>query len=346
MTKKAKQIVRISLLILTIYSLYLVPWILVKAWILPLPDSVQEHLEDAVTLGFDAIIVYIDEKGKPPASYAAGWHDKQNNIPAYPEALFKIASVSKLYKAVAVAKLVNSGILDLNKTLAAYLPELKSRIENADKITLRMLIQHRSGIQNYTDIDNYWATPKETNKERLELVLDKPANFEPGEDYEYSNTNFLLISEIMDKSLGYSNNIFIKKEILDRLGLKNTYMSLKGVNIDSVVSGYHVGYPLDIKTDNQGMLSTAEDLAIFIRALNDGSLFDEGESQIYASLYEYSHTGLIPGYQSIAKYHKDIDAVIIQFTGPTYFEGYNWNLSEIVYNRIVEIVRDNRMQLE
>ncbi len=342
MTKKVRRIVRISLLILTIYSLYLVPWILVKAWILPLPNSVQEQLDEAISDGLESIIVYVDEKGKPPASYAAGWHDKKNKIPAYPEALFKIASVSKLYKAVAVAKLVNSGLLSLDNTLAFYLPELKNRIENADKITLRMLIQHKSGIPNYTDIDSYWATPKETNKEKLELVLDKPANFEPGEQYEYSNTNYLLISEIMDKALGYSHHQYLQKEILDRLGLKNTFMSLQGVNIDSVVSGYHVGYPLDIKTDNQGMLSSAEDLAIFIRALNDGSIFDAGESEIYASIYEYAHTGLIPGYQTIAKYHKDIDAVVIQFTGPTYFEGYNWNLSEIVYNRIVEIVTNRK----
>ncbi len=342
MTKKVRQIVRISLLILTIYSLYLVPWILVKAWILPLPDSVQEQLDEAISDGLESIIVYVDEKGKPPASYAAGWHDKKNKIPAYPEALFKIASVSKLYKAVAVAKLVNSALLSLDNTLAFYLPELKNRIENADKITLRILIQHKSGIPNYTDIDSYWATPKETNKEKLELVLDKPANFEPGEQYEYSNTNYLLISEIMDKALGYSHHQYLQKEILDRLGLKNTFMSLQGVNIDSVVSGYHVGYPLDIKTDNQGMLSSAEDLAIFIRALNDGSIFDAGGSEIYASIYEYAHTGLIPGYQTIAKYHKDIDAVVIQYTGPTYFEGYNWNLSEIVYNRIVEIVTNRK----
>jgi hypothetical protein len=51
----------------------------------------------------------------------------------------------------------------------------------------------------------------------------------------------------------------------------------------------------------------------------------------------YNHAGLVPGYQSIAECHRDIDAVVIPFTGPTNFEGYVWNLSEIVYNRIVRI---------
>jgi hypothetical protein len=87
------------------------------------------------------------------------------------------------------------------------------------------------------------------------------------------------------------------------------------------------------------MLSTAEDVGIFLRALNDGSVFEEGEQEIYSSIYVYEHTGLVPGYQSIAKYHEDIDAVIIQFNNTTNFDGYNWNLSEIIYNRIVKIVR-------
>ena len=73
--------------------------------------------------------------------------------------------------------------------------------------------------------------------------------------------------------------------------------------------------------------------------INDGSLFDEGEQAIYSSIYVYEHTGLVPGYQSIAKYHKDIDKVVIQFVNTTNFDGYTWTISEIVYNRIVKILR-------
>ncbi|MEH0157977.1 serine hydrolase domain-containing protein [Limibacter armeniacum] len=337
--KKKKAIIRAMLFIGTITSMFFVPWVLVWAWILPMPDTVQAQLNEAIEHGFDGIIVYVDKAGQSPAFYAAGWHDRKNKIPANPEALFKIASISKLYTAVVVTKLVNDGRLSLDKTLADYCPELVGRIENAEKITLRMLVQHRSGIPNYTDTYNYWASPKESNKENLELVLDLPANFEPGEAYEYCNTNYLLLSQIMDKVLGYAHFQFIQEEILNRLKLTNTFGSISEVNIDDVMSGYHVGYPLDLKNDKQGMLATAEDVGIFIRALNNGSLFDEGEQEIYSSIYVYDHTGLVPGYQSIAKYHKDIDAVVIQFTNPTYFEGYNWNLSEIVYSRIVKILR-------
>lgn len=87
------------------------------------------------------------------------------------------------------------------------------------------------------------------------------------------------------------------------------------------------------------MVATAEDVGTFLRALNDGSIFKEDEQEIYSSIYVYEHTGLAAGYQSIAKYHKDIDAVVIQFTNTTDFEGDTWALSEVVYNRIVKILR-------
>ncbi|MCP9770602.1 class A beta-lactamase-related serine hydrolase [Lacihabitans sp. LS3-19] len=345
--QQIKRILKISLITASIGSLYFVPWILVKAWILPLPNTIQEQLEECIADGFDGMIVYVDQAGKPPAFYAAGWHDRKKKIPANPNALFKIGSVSKLYVAVAVAKLVNDKQLTLDKTLAEYLPELKNRIENSDKITLRLLVQHRSGIPDFTRITGYWEAPPKENKDNLALVLDKPADFEPGEEYGYSNTNYLLLGEILDKMLGYSHHQYINEEILIPLGLKNTYSLLSEVNIDQVMSGYYVGYEDDLKFNDfinpaGSMIATAQDVGIFLRALIDGSVFKEGEQEIYSSIYVYEHTGLLPGYQSFAKYYKDIDTVIIQFNNTTNFDGYDWNLAEIIYGRVVKIVRKRR----
>jgi hypothetical protein len=90
------------------------------------------------------------------------------------------------------------------------------------------------------------------------------------------------------------------------------------------------------------MLATAEDVGTFLRALNDGSLFDEGEQEIYSSVYNYEHSGWVPGYQSFAKYHKEIDAVVIQFYSTTDSKLYLWNVSEIINNRIVKILRKEK----
>jgi CubicO group peptidase (beta-lactamase class C family) len=342
-TKQIKQTLSILFIITSLCSLYFVPWILVKAWILPLPDTIAEQLEETIGHGFDGMVVYVDQAGKAPAYYAAGWHDRANKIPADPHALFKIASINKLYVAVAVTKLVKDNRLSLDNTLDNYLPELVGRIENTEKITLKMMVQHRSGIPNFTDSPGFWEHPPNSSEGALEYALDLPAYFEPGEAFGYSNTNYLLLATIIEQVVGYSCDQYIKEEILIPLGLKHTFGALSEVDLDDVMSGYYVGIDADLKTENPRlMLATAEDVGIFLRALNDGSLFEEGEQEIYSSIYVYEHTGLIPGYQSIAKYHKEIDAVVIQFNNTTNFNGYDWSLAEIAYSRVVKIVKNNK----
>ena len=340
-SKRTTTIIRILLFTATLISLYFVPWPIVTAWIKPLPDTIQEQVDKAPDYGFEGIIVYVDQAGKEPAWYTAGTHIRETQEPARPDALFKIASVSKLYTALAVTKLVSNGKLDLDQTLAHYFPKLADRIEYADKITVRMLVKHRSGIPNFTDTYMYWANPKDNNEERLDLILDQPADFAPDTDYAYCNTNYLLLHELIKKVTGQTSFYTIKKEILEPLNLNNTYGSIHDVNLDRVMSGYYVGYDQDLKTDdNDLMLATAQDLGTFIRALNDGSAFKDAEERaLYSSIYEFEHTGLIPGYQSIAKYHSQLDAVVIQFTNTVDFESYNWNLSEVMYSRIIKILK-------
>ena len=341
MTKKQiKRILRIVFIIASITSLWFVPWILVKAWILPLPDTVQEQVNEAIGHGFDGMIVYVDQAGEPPEFYAAGWHDRETKIPADPKALFKIASISKLYVAVTITKLVKEKRLSLDETLADYFPELVNRIENAENISLKMMVQHRSGIPNFTNNPAFWEDEQKNGKNALEFALDLPASFEPDKGYEYSNTNYLLLRKIIDNVLGYSHQKYIKEKILIPLKLNNTFFSLNEVNLEDVMSGYYVGVKGDFKTNENGMLATAEDVGKFLRALNDGSVFDEREQEIYP--YVYEHGGLVPGYQSLAEYHKDINTVVVQFINTTNFDGYEWNLSEIIINRIVKIVRSKK----
>ena len=95
------------------------------------------------------------------------------------------------------------------------------------------------------------------------------------------------------------------------------------------------------------MMVFLQDVGIFLRALNDGSLLNDDEQAIYSSIYEYEHTGWVPGYHSIARYHEDIDTVVVQFVSTT--GGETWGtanviggkataVSNIIYNRIVRIL--------
>lgn len=340
--KKSHRInlLRATLLIGTLVSLFFVPWLLVKAWILPLPDTIEQQLEQAVGHGFDGVVVYVEQAGKAPEFYAAGWHDRDKKKPADPHALYKIASIAKLYDAVAATKLVADGRLSLDKTLAEYLPSLESRIDHANEITLRMMIQHRSGLPNFTDVPNFWAQPTDNFEDSLALILGTPASFAPNADYQYSNTNYLLLNKIVDNALGYDNWKFKKTEILDRLALNNTYRSLADVpDIAAVMSGYHLGYPDDLKYEDHGMHASAEDVGRFLRALNDGSIFDGNEREIYASIYQFEHSGWVPGYQSFALYHAKLDTVVVAFYSTTDPKLYNWNLAQIVNGRVKKIIQ-------
>ena len=309
----------------------------------------------ALDHGLDGIVVHVDRAGEAPAFYAAGWKDKAAEVPADPQALFKIGSITKLYVAAAVAKLAHAGTLPLDSTLADHLPELVGRIENADRITVRMLVQHRSGIPNYSDDEAWdWLAPPPDEDASLALILDDPADFEPDARSRYSNTNYLLLGRILDLVLGYDYTRYIRSDILDPLDLTDTYFAVDEVPLDHLASGYWYGYDDDLKGQRGGrntagsMIATARDTAVFVRALNDGSLLNDEEQAIYASIYEYGHTGWVPGYYSIARYHEDIDAVVVQFVSNT--GGETWGLAVVtggkatglahaVYGRIVRILR-------
>lgn len=154
--------------------------------------------------------------------------------------------------------------------------------------------------------------------------------------------------------MGYDYSRYVRSEILDPLGLTDTHFALDEVALDDLASGYWYGHDDDLKGEGGGrnsagsMIATARDVAVFLRALNDGSLLSDDEQAIYASIYEYGHTGWVPGYHSIARYHEDIDAVVVQFASTT--GGETWGLSVVtggkatgistaMYGRVLRILR-------
>ncbi len=300
-------------------------------------------MQKAIEGGFDGMIVYVNKAGKS-SFYSAGFNNREEQIPANPRSLFKIASISKLYIAAAAAKLVVSEQLSLESTLAELIPEVRGRIEYADEITLRMMLQHRSGIRGYRDEPGFEEDTDDDYLTVAALVFDKPADFEPNKKYKYSNTNYLLIAEAIERVIGYSHHQYIKEEILIPLGLKNTFGLYSQVDSTAVMEGYlkEWGPSLkswDHKLPGGSMVATAEDVGSFLRSLIDGTLFTEEEQALYSTIYEYEHTGWLPGYTSIARYHADMDAVIIQFVNTSGKRSF-WIQLERVYNRIVRSVEN------
>ena len=302
------------------------------------PGSPQEEVEKAVEGGIDGMIVYVNQSGKS-SYYSAGLNNRKKQTKADPHLLFKIASISKLYIAAATAKMVADSSLLLDQRLSDLIPEVNRDIENADEITLKMLLKHRSGIPDYIYEPSFDSETDESYLTTAALIFGQPSDFSPNSKYEYSNTNYLLLGEILDRTLGYSHHDFITNEILLPLGLTNTFNLYSEVDSNAVMSGYYKGYDPDLKSVDHtrpggSMVATAEDVGIFVRALIDGTLFNEKEQTIYSAIYEYEHTGWIGGYTSIVRYHSDADMVVVQFVNTSSTKWF-WIELERVYSRIL-----------
>jgi len=304
--------------------------------------SVDQALDYAVGEGVDGIWVYVDDGDAPASFKSAGVQNRATREPAALTALFKIASVSKMFIAVSTVKLIHARTLQVDDTLGFWLPDLAGRIQNADTITVGQLLQHRSGVPDFdTQAGFSWESPHTSNDALLSFVLDKPADFAPDARYEYSNTNYLLLGRVLDTALGYSHHEFVQNTILSPLGMVDTYSLLNAANRDMLAHGYWNGVDRtfqDFVAPGGSMISTARDVGIFLRALATGVLLNADEKAVFASLsLAYAHSGWLPGYQSVARYDDRSDTVLVQLVNTT--GGTSEQVSQRVYDALVDLLR-------
>lgn len=134
---------------------------------------------------------------------------------------FAIASITKSFTAILVLSQVESELIDLDATVRDYLPAFDAGY--ADQVTVRQLLQNRSGIPHYVDIPG-WFNPDVvggfTAETFLEAIAELELRFEPGEDYYYSNSNYYLLGLILEAATGKPYEAVLQEEILEPLGLE------------------------------------------------------------------------------------------------------------------------------
>ena len=164
----------------------------------------------------------ISKNGNVVYSKAIGYSflsDKEK-IPATEKTIYRIGSISKMFTATMIFQLIEEGKLKLTTTLDQYFPN----IPNANNITISNLLNHRSGLHNFTDDPDYttWMTQPKTQDEMLSIIAKNKVDFLPNEKASYSNTNFVLLGYIIEKitKQPYSKNL--KERITSRIGLSNT----------------------------------------------------------------------------------------------------------------------------
>lgn len=216
---------------------------------------------------------------------ASGMADIDRQIAMEPCHVSKIASVTKLYVGVLAMQLVEEGVLELDAPIRNWLPsKYISKVENADKCTLRQLLNHTSGIYDLID-DNgfYLAVLNDPGKfwkpdELIKFVYGKDAEFAPGSDVAYSNTNLLLAAMIIEEATGRSHAQLIKERIIQPLQLNETYYHWHDQLPEYVAQGYfdlyNNGTIVNMSNFNTGsgngyggMYANVFDMQVFIEAL-------------------------------------------------------------------------------
>lgn len=182
-----------------------------------------------------AVSIYKD--GLPVMDYAVGYRDYEQKLPVNPDTRFRVGSISKTFTAVLIMKAVEDKKLSLDDTLSKFFPTVK----NAEKITLRNLLQHRSGIFNITNdpaYKQYYQQPI-TQEQWVEKISSKNPVFTPGEKYQYSNSNYILLSFILEKVYKKDYASLLDQYIVKPLKLESTYYMRKTDVQQNEAYSYH-----------------------------------------------------------------------------------------------------------
>ena len=232
---------------------------------------------------------------------AGNWHgssgkaDLGNAIDLLPCQLTRVGSTVKTFTAITVLMLVQEGKIHLDAPMAQYLPENHLEgLANYRSITVKQLLNHTSGLYNYI-MDPVFQTASINDptkiwrpEELLSHSRGKPAVFAPGTEAQYSNTNYILLGDIISRVEGKPFYKAFEDRIFTPLGMDHTQFAAEDPIPDNIISGYidlygngdlinsthYSGW--DYYTADGGLISNPHDLAQFMQALFNGGLLSEG----------------------------------------------------------------------
>ncbi len=290
--------------------------------------------------------VAVSKNGKIIYQKSIGFADIENNIKASEKTKYRIGSISKTFTAVLVLKAAEENKLDLNQSIDKWFPT----IQNANKITVKHLLNHRSGIHNFTNDKNYltWNTQAKTQKEMVEIIAKGGSDFEPGSKAEYSNSNYVLLTYILQKALSKSYAALVKKNIARAVGLDNTYVfgPINTKRNESKSYRFEESWKEEPETHHSiplgagAIISTPADLTKFADALFGGNLLTSESLKTMKTVQDgygigvfpipfytsvgLGHTGGIDGFRSIFCHFADenISYALIS-------NGANFNINDI-----------------
>ncbi|PHR16672.1 MAG: peptidase [Fluviicola sp.] len=266
----------------------------------------------------------ISHKGKIVYTNAIGFSDIETKKKSTIDTRYRIGSISKTFTATLIFKAIEEDKLALNQTIETYFPNVK----NAKKITIAHLLQHRSGIHNFTRDKSFseFRTHYKSPTAMLTMISGYDSDFEPGSTGDYSNSNYFLLSLILEKTFDATYEHILEEKLIKPLGLKNTY-SGKETDVNKnecysyVFADKWTKFPetdMSITIGSGSIVSTPKDLNRFMEALFTGKILSTESVTLMKSIKDnhgwgifrykihdregYGHGGHLDGFRSSSIY--------------------------------------------
>ncbi len=266
----------------SVFLIMILPVLLTFSGCRLIEERMDNYLNAAHELwGFNGSVL-VAWNGRVILSKGYGLADNTFNIPNTPQTKFFIGSITKQFSAASIMILKERGLIKLDDPISKYLPDYPR--PNGDKITIRDLLAHTSGLPNYTDFPE--IVLKRTQPLSTEYIIDlfknRPLEFEPGSKFRYSNSGYLLLGEIIEKVSGQSYEAFLEHEILKPLGMNNSGYARRESAYPNRASGYTSINPqspdkalpvhFSVLHSAGAMYSTVEDMLKWDQALYHGKI--------------------------------------------------------------------------
>ncbi|MFY9737944.1 MAG: serine hydrolase domain-containing protein [Candidatus Cybelea sp.] len=187
-----------------------------------------------------SISIAIARDGTLVYSRAYGYANLARHTPATEQTHYEIGSITKQFTATAILQLKEAGKLSLSDTLARWIPEYR----RAARVTIRELLQQTTGIPEYTDskgFDTMAGTRTPSFAAILALVRSKPLKFRPGSRFAYSNTNYILLGEILERASGISWETYVRTHLFVAAGMTHSGFIDDEAHLQPMASGYVAG---------------------------------------------------------------------------------------------------------
>lgn len=303
----------------------------------------------------------VSQNGKVIYVKSLGYADVATQQKANENTKYRIGSISKTFTAVLVLKAVEANKLKLSQTIDKYFPT----IINADKITVQNLLNHRSGIHNFTDDKDYlsWNTQAKSEKEMIAIITKAGSDFAPDTKSSYSNSNYVLLTYILEKTFGKTYAELLKQHITIPLNLKNTNLGgkINPKNNEALSYDFDNQWVLEPETDISvplgagGIVSTPSDLITFGNGLFGGKLVSKDHLELMKTIKDgygsglfkfpfhensgYGHTGGIDGFTSSFSHFDNQDVTFALTSNASNYNNNNIAIAVLsaVYGKEYEI---------